>query len=53
MPWYRLPNPRAHFALRVGSDIDPAAFRNGPPPIASRALNEHLVATYAVEAAAN
>lgn len=53
VPWYRLPNPRAHFALRVGNDIDPAAFRNGPPPIASRALNEHLVATYAVEAATN
>jgi len=53
VPWYRLPEPRAHFALRVGRDIDPAAFRHGPPPIASRAFNEHLVAIYAVEAAAN
>ncbi len=53
MPWYRLPNPRAHFALHVGRDIDPAAFRHGPPPIASRAFNEHLAATYAAEAAAN
>jgi 1-acyl-sn-glycerol-3-phosphate acyltransferase len=52
MPWYRLPDPRAHFALRVGSDIDPASFRSGPLPIASRAFNEKLVATYAVEAAA-
>lgn len=53
MRWYQLPDPRAHFALRVGNDIDPAAFRNGPPPIASRAFNEHLAAIYAVEAAAN
>ena len=53
MPWYQLPDPRAHFALRVGNDIDPAAFRNGPPPIASRAFNEHLAAIYAVEVAAN
>jgi 1-acyl-sn-glycerol-3-phosphate acyltransferase len=53
VPWYRLPNPRAHFALRVGRDIDPAAFRSGPPPIAARAFNEHLVATYAVEATGN
>jgi len=53
MRWYQLPNPRAHFALRVGSDIDPVAFRNGPAPIASRALNEHLVALSAAEAAGN
>jgi 1-acyl-sn-glycerol-3-phosphate acyltransferase len=53
MRWYQLPEPRAHFALRVGNDIDPAAFRNGPLPIASRALNEHLAAIYALEAAAN
>lgn len=53
VPWYRLPDPRAHFAFRVGRDIDPAEFRTGPLPIASRAFNEHLVATYAVEAAGN
>ena len=53
VPWYRLPDPRAHFALRVGGDIDPAAFRKGPLPIASRAFNDHLIATYAAEVAAN
>lgn len=53
MPWYQLPVPRAHFALRVGHDIDPVAFRNGPLPIASRALNERLAATYAAEGAGN
>jgi 1-acyl-sn-glycerol-3-phosphate acyltransferase len=53
MPWYRLPVPRAHFALRVGCDIDPAAFRGRPLPIASRALNELLVATYAADAPGN
>ncbi len=53
IPWYRIADPRSHFSLRVGRDIDPAAFRHGPPPIASRAFNEHLAAIYAVEAAAN
>lgn len=53
MPWYRLPVPRAHFALRVGRDIDPVAFRSGPLPIASRALNEQLMATYAAEGPGN
>jgi 1-acyl-sn-glycerol-3-phosphate acyltransferase len=53
MPWYRLPVPRAHFALRVGRDIDPVAYRSGPLPIASRALNELLVATYAAEGPGN
>jgi 1-acyl-sn-glycerol-3-phosphate acyltransferase len=53
MRWYQLPNPRAHFALRVGSDIDPEEIRNGPAPIASRAFNEHLAAIYAAEAAGN
>lgn len=53
MPWYQLPVPRAHFALRVGRDIDPVAFRNGPLPIASRALNERLAATYAAEGPGN
>jgi hypothetical protein len=28
--------------LRVGEDIDPAAFNNAPMPIASRRLNQHL-----------
>lgn len=51
MHWYQLPDPRAHFALRVGGDIDPAEFRRGPLPIASRAFNQYLAAIYAVEAA--
>jgi 1-acyl-sn-glycerol-3-phosphate acyltransferase len=52
-PWYQLPDPRAHFALRVGRDIDPADFRKGPLPIASRAFNAHLAAIYAIEASGN
>lgn len=42
-PWYRIPARRFHFQLRVGEDIDPAAFAaRGPLPKASRQLNEHL-----------
>jgi len=42
-PWYRIPARRPHFHLRVGSDIDPAAFAAlGSAPIASRRLNDHL-----------
>ncbi|MBS0395475.1 MAG: 1-acyl-sn-glycerol-3-phosphate acyltransferase [Proteobacteria bacterium] len=43
-PWYRIPWRRPHFALEVGADIDLGPFAAaGPPPIAARALNEHLV----------
>ncbi|UTW09523.1 lysophospholipid acyltransferase family protein [Pseudomonas benzenivorans] len=42
-PWYSIPSRRFHFRLRVGQDIDPQAFlAQGPAPIASRKLNEHL-----------
>jgi 1-acyl-sn-glycerol-3-phosphate acyltransferase len=42
-PWYRIPLRRPHFHLRVGDDIDPAAFAAlGPAPVASRKLNDHL-----------
>ncbi|VVN97363.1 lysophospholipid acyltransferase family protein [Pseudomonas fluorescens] len=42
-PWYRIPSRRAHFSLRVGADIDPQAFVElGPPPQASRKLNDYL-----------
>ncbi|HXQ99755.1 MAG TPA: lysophospholipid acyltransferase family protein [Pseudomonas sp.] len=42
-PWYRIPLRRPHFHLRVGNDIDPAAFAAlGPPPVASRKLNDYL-----------
>ena len=42
-PWYRIPNRRFHFSLRVGADIDPQVFASqGPPPQASRKLNDYL-----------
>ncbi|MEN4749297.1 lysophospholipid acyltransferase family protein [Pseudomonas sp. Ps21-P2] len=42
-PWYRIPLRRPHFHLRVGNDIDPAAFAAlGPAPVASRKLNDYL-----------
>ncbi|WP_263143819.1 lysophospholipid acyltransferase family protein [Pseudomonas sp. RIT-PI-AD] len=42
-PWYRIPSRRFHLRLRVGEDLDPAAFaRLGPAPVASRKLNDHL-----------
>jgi 1-acyl-sn-glycerol-3-phosphate acyltransferase len=41
-PWYRIPERRVQVRLRVGADIDPAAFAGAPPPIASRRLNDHL-----------
>ncbi|MEP6897467.1 MAG: lysophospholipid acyltransferase family protein [Rhodanobacter sp.] len=41
-PWYRIPDRRVMVLLRVGDDIDPAAFNNAPMPIASRRLNKHL-----------
>ncbi len=47
VPWYRIPVPRAHYALRVGTDIDLAPFRDQPLPIASRALNDCFIRTYA------
>jgi 1-acyl-sn-glycerol-3-phosphate acyltransferase len=41
--WYRIPSRRFHFHLRVGEDIDPQQFSAlGPPPLASRKLNEYL-----------
>lgn len=42
-PWYRIPQRRVHFSLRVGADIDPQAFAAlGPAPMASRKLNDYL-----------
>jgi 1-acyl-sn-glycerol-3-phosphate acyltransferase len=41
-PWYHIPWRRVVVHLRVGEDIDPAAFNNAPMPIASRRLNQHL-----------
>ncbi|MDF3981936.1 lysophospholipid acyltransferase family protein [Luteibacter sp. PPL201] len=47
-PWYRIPDRRVHVHLRVGGDIDVAAYRDAAPaPIASRRLNEHLHHLYA------
>jgi 1-acyl-sn-glycerol-3-phosphate acyltransferase len=51
-PWYRIPDRRVHVHLRVGEDIDPAAFNAAAPlPIASRRLNEHLHRLYLKELA--
>ncbi|MCZ4320877.1 1-acyl-sn-glycerol-3-phosphate acyltransferase [Pseudomonas sp. 8BK] len=42
-PWYSIPSRRFHIRLRVGEDIDPNQFNAmGPPPIASRKLNDFL-----------
>lgn len=42
-PWYRIPQRRVHFSLRVGADIDPQTFAaQGPAPMASRKLNDFL-----------
>jgi 1-acyl-sn-glycerol-3-phosphate acyltransferase len=49
MPWYRIPGRRVKFSFRVGADIDPAAFRAAPPPLASRAFNAHLLKVFAAE----
>lgn len=51
-PWYSIPTRRTHVRLRVGADIDPAAFNaDAPLPIASRRLNEHLQHLYLKELA--
>jgi 1-acyl-sn-glycerol-3-phosphate acyltransferase len=43
-PWYRIPERRVHFSLRVGADIDPEPFRRAAPaPLAARALNAELL----------
>jgi 1-acyl-sn-glycerol-3-phosphate acyltransferase len=42
-PWYRIPQQRVHFSIRVGADIAPQTFTAmGPPPQASRKLNDYL-----------
>jgi 1-acyl-sn-glycerol-3-phosphate acyltransferase len=48
-PWYRIPDRRVRFTLRVGRDIDLAPFRVAPVPIGSRAFNEHLEKVFADE----
>jgi hypothetical protein len=46
MPWYRIPPRRVHYTFRVGADIDLQVFRESPPPVASRAFNEHLLEVF-------
>ncbi|MFF7707619.1 1-acyl-sn-glycerol-3-phosphate acyltransferase [Pseudomonas sp. NPDC007930] len=49
-PWYRIPCRRVHFSFSVGADITPASFSAlGPPPKASRLLNDHLHQHYLKE----
>ncbi|WP_460097330.1 lysophospholipid acyltransferase family protein [Pseudomonas sp. S3_C01] len=51
-PWYRIPQRRVHFSFHVGADIDPQAFAAlGPPPQASRRLNDFLHHHYIKELA--
>ncbi len=49
MPWYRIPERRVHISFSVGADIDPAAFRHQPSPLASRAFNAHLLKLFGDE----
>jgi len=49
MPWYRIPPRRVRITFRVGEDIDPRQFRHAPAPLASRALNEHLLKVFEAE----
>ncbi len=46
LPWYRIPPRRPKFTLRVGDDIDLAAYRGSPVPIASRRLHADLEALF-------
>jgi len=49
-PWYRIPDRRSHFSLRIGADIDPEPFRrSAAAPIAARALNDHLLRAFTAE----
>jgi 1-acyl-sn-glycerol-3-phosphate acyltransferase len=52
-PWYQVPAIRPHLSLRVGEDVDFTAYRDMPPPKASRLLNERLQDLYAREMARN
>jgi 1-acyl-sn-glycerol-3-phosphate acyltransferase len=49
MPWYRIPPRRVRITFRVGEDIDLTPFRNAPPPLGSRAFNEHLLGVFTEE----
>jgi len=48
-PWYRIPARRPHFALIVGEDVDLQPYRSAPLPLASRELNERLLAQFEAE----
>jgi 1-acyl-sn-glycerol-3-phosphate acyltransferase len=47
LPWYRIPPRRPKWTLRVGDDIDLAAYRDAPLPIASRRLHSDLAGLFA------
>jgi 1-acyl-sn-glycerol-3-phosphate acyltransferase len=47
LPWYRIPHSRPKWTLRVGDDIDLAAYRGSPVPIASRRLHADLAGLFA------
>jgi 1-acyl-sn-glycerol-3-phosphate acyltransferase len=46
LPWYRIPPRRPKWTLRVGDDIDLAAYRDAPLPIASRRLHADLAGLF-------
>lgn len=49
-PWYRIPQRRPHFSLRVGKDIDIGKFRaTGQIPVMSRMFNDHLREIFELE----
>jgi 1-acyl-sn-glycerol-3-phosphate acyltransferase len=47
LPWYRIPRSRPKWTIRVGDDIDLAAYRDAPLPIASRRLHADLAGLFA------
>lgn len=49
-PWYRIPARRPRLTLRAGDDFDVAPFAGlAPPPRASHACNEALLALFAAQ----
>jgi len=45
-PWYKLTPQRVRFTLVVGDDVDLSPYRGRPLPLASRRLNDDLLARF-------
>jgi 1-acyl-sn-glycerol-3-phosphate acyltransferase len=48
-PWHRLTSQRVRFTLVVGEDVDLSPYRGRPLPLASRRLNDDLLARFEEE----